>query len=183
MRNIALLATTLAACSGLSGVSPAQTPERARTGPVQAVDDFPGAEDPNSAFDRLIRHETPAARVYEDRDVLVILSNKPLVTGHAVVISKTSHARSLIAMPPGMLAKMMAAARRVMVAQRRVLGTTGALVLSASGTEQTIPHLHIHVIPTRPGDSAVAILSGHAQMSDAEIAALAERVAAAMPPA
>ena len=150
---------------------------------VQPDDDFPGAEDPNSAFDKIARHELPAARVYEDADVVVFLSNKPLVAGHAVVISKTSHARSLIAMPPQMLAKVMAAARRVMIAQRRVLGTTGAMILSANGTEQTIPHLHIHVIPSKPGDHAVAILSGHADMTDAEIDALAVKIAAAMPPA
>jgi histidine triad (HIT) family protein len=158
----------------------AQTP---LAGPVAQIgDDFPGAEDPNSPFDKIVRHELPAARVYEDADVLVFLSNKPLTRGHALVISKTSHARSLIAMPPQMLAKMMAAARRVMIAQRRVLGTTGALVLEANGTEQTIPHMHIHVIPAKPGDHAVALLSSHAKMNDAEINALAARIAAAMPP-
>lgn len=154
----------------------------ARTGPVQAGDDFPGAQDPDSAFDKIIRHELPAARVYEDADVLVFLSNRPYVPGHAVVISKTSHARSLIAMPPAMLAKMMAAARRVMIAQRRVLGTTGAIVLTASGSQQTIPHLHIHVVPTKPDDGAIAILSGRSKMTDEEIGQLAARLAEAMPP-
>jgi histidine triad (HIT) family protein len=148
-----------------------------------ASDDFPGAEDPNSAFDKIIRHELPAARVYEDADVLIFLSNKPFVPGHALVISKTSHARSLIAIPPDALAKMMAAARRVMIAQRRVLGATGALIISANGTEQTVPHLHIHVIPTKPSDRAVTVLAGHADMSEADLNALAARLSAAMPAA
>ncbi len=178
-----------AALFAVGMISLLSTPERgqAQAGVASATvpesDDCPGQEDPNCAFDKIIRGELPAARVYEDADVLVFLSNKPYVPGHAVVISKTSHARSMIAIPPEALAKMMAAARRVMIAQRRVLGTTGALILSASGTEQTVPHLHIHVIPTKPDDRAAAILAGHADMSAAEIAALATRLAAAMPSA
>ena len=181
MRTIGLLATALISCLLASGAAPAQKAPPSRA--VQPGDDFPGEEVSDSAFDKIIRHELPAARVYEDADVLGFLSTKPFVPGHALVISKTSHARSLIAIPPDALAKMMAAARRVMIAQRRVLGATGALIVSANGTEQTVPHLHIHVIPTKPDDRAVAILSGHTDMSDAELIALAARLAAAMPPA
>ena len=143
MRNLSPVAVAIllfAATSALAGERAANPPIAAAAAVGPAVgDDFPGAEEPDSPFDKIIRHELPAARIYEDADVLAFLSNKPCVPGHAVVISKTSRARSLIAMPPEMLAKMMAVARRVMIAQRRVLGATGALILSASGSQQTIP--------------------------------------------
>ncbi|NML51671.1 HIT domain-containing protein [Streptomyces sp. R302] len=72
----------------------------------------------------------------------------PLAPGHTLVVP-VRHYADVFDTPPEVLAATMALVQRVAGAMRAELGATGVNILSASGpgSEQSVPHLHIHVVP------------------------------------
>ena len=110
-----------------------------------------GAWNPANPFARIQAGELPAAIVYQDARLLVIMDHAPVAPGHVLVLSKTAHARDLVDVPPGDLARMMAMARRLVAAQRDGLGATGATVMINNGSMQSVHSLHVHVVPAYGG--------------------------------
>lgn len=110
-----------------------------------------GAWDPANPFAQIQAGRLPAAIVYQDSELLVIMDHAPISPGHVLVLSKTARARDLIDVPPPTLARMMAMARRLVAAQRDGLGADGATVTINNGAVQTVRSLHVHVIPQYPG--------------------------------
>ena len=146
-----------------------------------AVTPFPplqGAYDPNNTFAKIIRGELPAYKVYEDADVLAFMDRAPLEAGHVLVISKTSKARNILEMDPADLAKVMAVVQKVGQAQVDALGLEGFLVLQNNGVGQSVPHLHVHVIPRIAGKPVYLAENKPADPKDLE--AMAAKIKAAM---
>ncbi|MET9934660.1 MULTISPECIES: HIT family protein [unclassified Streptomyces] len=77
----------------------------------------------------------------------------PLSPGHTLVVP-TSHFTGLFDTPGEVLAEMTALVQRLAKAMRAGLDATGVNVLGASGpsSEQSVPHLHFHVVPRWPAD-------------------------------
>ena len=144
---------------------------------------YPGPEIPDNVFARIARHQAPAAIVAENADTMAFLDIAPLAEGHTLVIARTSLARSVIDMPPDVLAKLMATARRVMLAQKAALGATGAAILISNGSYQSVPQLHVHVIPTLADpERRLRLDAKPPRTSLAALAPVAARLAAAMRP-
>ncbi|MYV94956.1 HIT domain-containing protein [Streptomyces sp. SID1034] len=76
----------------------------------------------------------------------------PIAPGHTLVVP-TSHFADIFDTPPEVLAETMALVRRVADTMRSALQAGGVNILNASGpgSEQSVSHLHFHVIP-RWGD-------------------------------
>ena len=140
-----------------------------------------GRWDPANPFAKIQAGELPAAVVYQDAELLVIMDHAPISPGHVLVLSKNARARDLVDVPPTTLARMMAMARRLVAAQRDALGADGSTVTINNGAAQTVRSLHIHVIPkylgrpvdwaTRPPVQAVAALEPEAAKLRAALAA------------
>lgn len=90
----------------------------------------------------------PSCLLYEDADTLAFLDIHPVIPGHALVIPR-AHYDPIEAVPPALLARVMAGVQRVAAAQRRALRADGINVMQANGRAagQEVPHLHVHVIP------------------------------------
>lgn len=116
---------------------------------VQAL--IPGAYDDGNVFARIVRGEAPAAKVYEDADVLAFMDIAPIEPGHVLVIAKRARARNLLEMDGRTLGRVLAVARRVGAAQMRGLGANGFSLEQNNGYGQSVPHLHVHVIPRYKG--------------------------------
>lgn len=98
-------------------------------------------------FALIARGALPAYKIYEDRDVVAFLDQRPIEAGHVLVISRTSKARDLLEMEPAEIARLMAVVRRVGAAQVKALGVRGFTVLENNGLGQSTPQVHFHVIP------------------------------------
>jgi histidine triad (HIT) family protein len=74
--------------------------------------------------------------------------------GHTLVVP-TAHVTDIFDAAPLVLAQSMALVRRVADAMRSALGAEGVNILNASGpsSEQSVLHLHFHVIPRWGGDN------------------------------
>ena len=102
----------------------------------------------NCIFCKIVAGEIPAAKVYEDVDVLAFMDIGPIIKGHTLVIPK-QHFDPLTATPEPVLAKLMAVVKKIATAQMNGLKADGVNVVQANGTAagQVVPHIHFHVIP------------------------------------
>jgi len=138
-----------------------------------------GTYDPDNIFAKILRGDMPAAKVFEDGDVLAFMDVFPQSRGHTLVIPKHSTARNLLEEEPEILAKLILGVQRVARAVRATLNPDGIQISQFNGAPsgQSVFHLHFHIIPRWQGQA----LRGHATggMADpAELKALAEQIAA-----
>ncbi len=89
----------------------------------------------------------------ESDKALAFLDINPIRTGHTLVIPK-AHAVDLRTITDGDWAAVAGLSARVVNLLRRKLGTTGEnlFVASGPGSEQSVFHLHVHIIPRSPDD-------------------------------
>jgi histidine triad (HIT) family protein len=131
--------------------------------------------DPDNVFARILRGELPCARVYEDAHTLAFLDIMPSATGHSLVIPKEA-AETLFDLSPSAASYLMLTAQRVAGAVKRALGCPGVMLVQLNGSAagQSVPHVHIHIVPRSHGLDLV--LHGRAQADFPELEALAAKI-------
>lgn len=102
-------------------------------------------------FCSIVRGETEAHLIHADAHTLSFLDHNPLFPGHVLVIPRMHHA-TLPELPPELLAPLFGHARRIARGLQNVLGLDGTFVAINNGVGQSVPHLHVHVIPRRKDD-------------------------------
>jgi histidine triad (HIT) family protein len=112
-----------------------------------------GTYDDGNIFAKILRGETPAARVFEDEHVYAFMDVFPQGRGHTLVIPKHSRARNLLEEEPQVLSNLILGVQRVTRAVRAALNPDGITVMQFNGAPsgQTIYHLHFHIIPRWDG--------------------------------
>jgi histidine triad (HIT) family protein len=105
----------------------------------------------NCVFCKIIRGEIPAETIHEDESCIVFLDQGPLFAGHSLVCPK-AHVETLMDVPPEMLLPLFSNAQRIARAMETGLGAEGSFVAINNRISQSVPHLHIHVIPRRRKD-------------------------------
>lgn len=103
------------------------------------------------AFCKVAAHETDGAVVFEDDATLAFLDHRPLFPGHILLIPK-AHYETLQDLPANLLAPLFANAQRLAAAMETVLGAEGSFVAINNRVSQSVPHLHVHIVPRRKGD-------------------------------
>jgi histidine triad (HIT) family protein len=127
--------------------------------------------------------EVPAHVVLDEPDVLGFLDARPLFKGHVLLVPRT-HVGTLVDIDPGALTVVMTAAQRVAAALVSALGAQGSFVAMNNVVSQSVPHLHVHVVPRTKGDGLRGFFWPRTRYADdAEAQSYAERLAAALPPA
>ncbi|MDD3763330.1 MAG: HIT family protein [Nevskiales bacterium] len=105
-------------------------------------------------FDRIIAGQIPASFVHRDAHCAVFMDINPITRGHALVVPLQS-VRTLQELPPDTRSHLWNVAQRVGQAQQRALGSRAQhlLINDGPGASQSVPHVHIHVIPRFGGDT------------------------------
>lgn len=93
-------------------------------------------------------HEGTARWVAREPETCAFTPLNPIAPGHTLVVP-TSHFTDLFDTPPDVLTASMTLVQRVATAMRTALDASGVNILSANGpgSEQSVPHLHFHVVP------------------------------------
>jgi len=104
-------------------------------------------------FDRIIAGQIPASFVWQDMVCVAFMDIRPISRGHVLVVPRQSVA-TLEELEASTLAHLWETAVRVGRAQRRALGSAAQHFLVNDGREasQSVPHVHLHVIPRYTGD-------------------------------
>lgn len=107
----------------------------------------------STVFEKLLSGEWPSARVYEDEHVFAFMDAGQVNEGHVIVATKRP-VETLMDASDDEAAALMRAARRIAIAVQQVFAPQGITVLQANRAAgwQTVPHLHLHVLPRRDGD-------------------------------
>jgi histidine triad (HIT) family protein len=103
------------------------------------------------AFCAIVSGEAEALRVAEDALTLAFLDRRPLFAGHCLVVPK-QHVETLAELPDCLLAPLFTAARLLCRASEEALSAQGSFVAINNRVSQSVPHLHVHVVPRRKGD-------------------------------
>jgi histidine triad (HIT) family protein len=102
-------------------------------------------------FCRIARREEPGALVLETPSAVVFLDHRPLFPGHCLVIPR-EHVETIGDLPAALTAPLWDAVRAIARAVEEGLGADGSFVAVNNRVSQSVPHLHVHVVPRRRGD-------------------------------
>lgn len=89
--------------------------------------------------------------MHEDEWVVAFLDTRPVFKGHVLVVPRT-HVGTLLDLPDELATPLLGAARRIAAAMGPALGAGGTFVAMNNTISQSVPHLHVHVVPRSKGD-------------------------------
>jgi histidine triad (HIT) family protein len=132
-------------------------------------------------FCQIASGELEAHLVYDDDSFVAFLDFRPLFPGHALVIPRAHH-ETLPDLPGDLVGPFFAVAQRLAVAIPQAMDAVGTFVAVNSVVSQSVPHLHVHVVPRRPKDGLRGFFwpRGRYQGGDEEMASVAAQIRAAM---
>jgi histidine triad (HIT) family protein len=105
----------------------------------------------NCTFCQIIKGRKQARLVLEDEVSVAFLDHRPLFPGHCLLVPRR-HCETLIDLPADLIAPLFANAQLLSGIVERVLGAEGTFVAINNRVSQSVPHLHIHVVPRRKKD-------------------------------
>lgn len=108
---------------------------------------------PATIFERIIAGEIPCAKVYEDEHVFAFMDAGQVNPGHVIVATRKPY-ETILDADDDSLAALMLAAARIARAVQAGFAPEGITILQANRAAgwQTVPHLHLHVLPRHQGD-------------------------------
>jgi histidine triad (HIT) family protein len=123
----------------------------------------------------------PAAIVFEDAASVAFLDSRPLFLGHCLVIPR-QHVETLGDLPAESVAPLFKTAKAIARALERGLGAEGSFVAINNRVSQSVPHLHVHVVPRRKGDGLRGFFWPRGRYADpAEATRIRDLIRAALP--
>jgi histidine triad (HIT) family protein len=131
-------------------------------------------------FCRIVEGETPARTVLATPGAVGFLDNRPVFKGHVLLVPR-EHVVTFADLPDELRDPFFAAGQRVAAAMVTALGAQGSFVAMNNIVSQSVPHLHLHVVPRTKGDGLRGFFwPRHKYSSDKEMQEYAERLAAAL---
>lgn len=118
--------------------------------------------------------------VLREGGVAAFLDARPLFKGHVLVVPE-AHVETLTDLPAEAVAPLFATVQRLARAAQTALGADGSFVAMNNVVSQSVPHLHVHVVPRHKGDGLRGFFWPRQKYADdAERDAFAARIRAAL---
>jgi histidine triad (HIT) family protein len=89
--------------------------------------------------------------VFEDEISVAFLDSRPLFPGHSLLIPR-EHLETFADLPDDLIGPLFANARLLSRAIPEAMGKPGSFVALNNVVSQSVPHLHIHIVPRKPKD-------------------------------
>jgi histidine triad (HIT) family protein len=131
-------------------------------------------------FCAIIAGEQEAVIILETERLIAFLDHRPLFRGHTLLAPKT-HIRLLSDLPADQVPEFFTTAQRLERAVEDGLGADGSMILVNNVVSQSVPHLHLHVIPRNQRDGLRFWLGPrHPYDADHPAQAYADKIRAAL---
>jgi histidine triad (HIT) family protein len=128
------------------------------------------------AFCAVVAGDAAAHVVHSDEGTVAFLDAKPVFPGHVLLVPRL-HVTTMAELPAEQVPAFFALAQRLESAVETAMDAPGSLVLVNNVVSQSVPHLHLHVIPRRPKDGLRFFLGPrHPYRDTDEAAAVAQRI-------
>jgi histidine triad (HIT) family protein len=126
-------------------------------------------------FCQIIAGDLHAHVVLETEDMVAFLDARPVFKGHVLLVPR-EHVDTLPDLPAGLRDPFLAAAQRLAAAVKDALGAQGSFVAINNPVSQSVPHLHLHVVPRTKGDGLRGFFWPRTKYADGEPETYAERL-------
>ena len=131
-------------------------------------------------FCAIVAGDADAHVVLDGSDFLAFLDQRPVFKGHVLLVPR-QHVVTLPDLPAGLRDGFLAAAQRIATAVVDGLGAQGSFVAMNNTVSQSVPHLHLHVVPRTKGDGLRGFFWPRTKYADPEEGRqYAERLRAAL---
>ena len=88
---------------------------------------------------------------WSDDEVVAFLDIRPLFEGHTLVVPR-DHVETLTDLPLAQVGAFFSRVQSLSAAVRDAMGAQGTFVAMNNRVSQSVPHLHVHVVPRTKGD-------------------------------
>ena len=124
--------------------------------------------------------DTAAHVVLDEPAAVGFLDAVPLFPGHVLVVPREHH-ETLVDLPESLLEPFFAAVQRLSRAVQAATGSQGIFHGVNNIVSQSVPHLHVHVVPRTKGDGLRGFFWPRQRYgSEEEMAAVAEGIRTAL---
>jgi histidine triad (HIT) family protein len=131
-------------------------------------------------FCRIAAGEETAALVLEDDGFVAFLDHRPLFHGHTLLVPRPHH-EALADLPAELVGPLFQRAQLLSRAVPEAMGKPGSFVALNNIVSQSVPHLHVHVVPRKPKDGLRGFFWPRTKYESVEeMTAVAERIRAAL---
>lgn len=137
---------------------------------------------PECPFCEIVQQDDPVAReVYRDDHVVAFFPTEPAVLGHVLLVPRR-HVPDIWSLKPEEAARLSRTSLRISSAIRDALVPDGLNVIQSNGeaATQSVPHLHIHLVPRWENDAMGPIWPDETDFSEAEKDKALQRVRGAV---
>ncbi len=134
-------------------------------------------------FCRILQGDLSAHVIADEPSFFAFLDHQPLFPGHVLVVPK-AHVETLTDLPPSDAGPLFQLVQRVARGVEVGMKADGFFMAANNRVSQSVPHLHVHVVPRRKKDGLKGFFwPRHGYTGQDEMARVREAIAAAMPPA
>ncbi len=102
-------------------------------------------------FCRIVAGEIAAHAVLEEERTMAFLDARPVFPGHCLLVPRAHH-ETLADLPADLVEPVFSTAQRLARAVEAAMGADGTFVAINNRVSQSVPHLHVHVVPRRRKD-------------------------------
>ncbi len=102
-------------------------------------------------FCDIVADDRPAFVVYESPETVAFLDQRPVFHGHTLVLPRP-HYDTLADLPAELIEPLFGAVQKLSVAVPDAMRADGSFVAVNNVVSQSVPHLHVHVVPRRRKD-------------------------------
>lgn len=126
-------------------------------------------------FCAIVAGEAEAEIVLTTEDLVAFLDRRPVFKGHVLLVPRR-HVVTLPDLPAALRDPFLAAGQHLATAMVEGLGAQGSFVALNNTVSQSVPHLHLHVVPRTKGDGLRGFFWPRTKYAGGEAAAYAERL-------
>ena len=130
-------------------------------------------------FCQIVSGDLPGHLVLETDDHVAFLDTRPVFKGHVLLVTR-EHVDTLPDLPPEQRDGFLAAAQQLATAVKDGLGAQGSFVAINNTVSQSVPHLHLHVVPRTKGDGLRGFFWPRTKYAAGEAEEYAERLRAVL---
>jgi len=136
--------------------------------------------DDTCLFCRIVSGEVPATLVYADKNAVAFLDHRPLFPGHTLLVPR-DHVETFTDLPRAMVGPFFEAAQTLARAVEFAMEAEGTFVAMNNRVSQSVPHLHVHIVPRRKKDGLKGFFWPRTKYKDEEeMKVVQEKIAAAL---
>ena len=131
-------------------------------------------------FCRIVSGEVPATVVYEDQNSVAFLDIRPLFAGHTLLVPR-DHVETLGELPEKLVGPYFETVQLLSRVVEQAMEAEGTFVAMNNRVSQSVPHLHVHVVPRRKKDGLKGFFWPRTKYKDnEEMETVREKIAATL---